>query len=44
MVGIPHRLAFALQDDGWILAMEQADGWILRQDIMPPNGERDESL
>jgi DNA modification methylase len=22
MVGIPHRLAFALQDDGWILAME----------------------
>jgi DNA modification methylase len=22
MVGIPHRLAFALQDDGWIMAME----------------------
>jgi DNA modification methylase len=22
MVGIPHRLAFALQNDGWILAME----------------------
>jgi DNA modification methylase len=32
MVGIPHRLAFALQDDGWILAMEHI--WS-KADCMP---------